>query len=144
MGKRYMCVRRNNVVLIRKFYIFLMFKLSFKNLLWNWKMCDKWYKLLYACMNACFKINAWESCKMHDTWQACVLLRAFHSGRDMGGGLPPLHVFFNSPPPSKPMPYHGAPHLQMKPPLKSKSLFWEMILRKKKQKKMEAVINTCV
>ena len=51
------------------------------------------------------------------------------------GGCPLPMFFFNSPPPSKPMPYHGAPHLQMKPPLKSKSLFWEMILRKKKKKK---------
>ena len=33
-------------------------------------MRDKWCKLLYACLNACFKINAWESRKMRDTWQA--------------------------------------------------------------------------
>ena len=72
INKRCRCVWRNNIVLIMKSYFFLIFKLSFQNLIWNRKMCDKWYKLLSACVNACFKINAWESHEMLDTWQAWV------------------------------------------------------------------------
>ena len=131
MGKSYMCVRRNNVVLIRKSYLFLMFKLSFKNLLWNWKMRDKWYKLLYACVNACFKINAWESRKMRDTWQACVLLRAFHSDRDMGGRLPPPHVYLTPLPHQSQCPTMGHPIYKWSPHWKVNPSFGKWSLEKK-------------
>ena len=42
-------------------------------------MRDKWYKLLYACVNACFKTNAWKSRKMRDTWQAWVSNRSMNN-----------------------------------------------------------------
>lgn len=47
IDKRYRHIWRSNIALIMKPYLFVIFKLSFKNLLWNGKMRDKWYKLLY-------------------------------------------------------------------------------------------------
>ena len=60
---------RNNIVLIMKSYFFL-FSNSVSKICFE--MCDKRYKLLSACVNACFKINAWESREISDTWQAWV------------------------------------------------------------------------
>ena len=59
------------------------------------------------------------------------------------GSAPPSHEFFRTPPLSKLMSPHGATlHLKMKPPpLKSKTPFQDMIIRKKL---LETVINTCV
>ena len=98
-------------------------------------MCDKWYKLLYACMNACFKINAWESCKMHDTWQACVLLRAFHSGRDMGGGCPLSMFFLTHLPHQSQCPTMGHPIYKWSPHWKVNPSFGKWSLGKKNKKK---------